>query len=213
MRPRRVDGGHGPGGVGLPRRDRCGPYPPEADAGNGVAWLHASIAHADLVGGREDVGEHENLFVGRASGNGVGGVVGDRDTAELGPGAGARVNRGPRPTPNAPAVAAFPTVPACADSARLRLSRDRARAVTRGVGPFGDGAGGPRIGGAFRGSNRGWSRRTWRSSAVVIVISAGWDRGDPALVATETARLRRNCHRLVWLNPLAGTPEIGSAHV
>jgi VWA domain containing CoxE-like protein len=25
-------------------------------------------------------------------------------------------------------------------------------------------------------------------------------------VASETARLRRNCHRLVWLNPLAGTP-------
>jgi uncharacterized protein with von Willebrand factor type A (vWA) domain len=34
----------------------------------------------------------------------------------------------------------------------------------------------------------------------------GWDRGDPMLVATETARLRRNCHRLVWLNPLAGRP-------
>jgi hypothetical protein len=40
----------------------------------------------------------------------------------------------------------------------------------------------------------------------VIVISDGWDRGDPALVAAETARLRRNCHRLIWLNPLAGTP-------
>ena len=25
-------------------------------------------------------------------------------------------------------------------------------------------------------------------------------------MAAETARLRRNCHRLVWLNPLAGTP-------
>ena len=37
-------------------------------------------------------------------------------------------------------------------------------------------------------------------------MSDGWDRGDPALVASETARLRRNCHRLVWLNPLAGTP-------
>ena len=37
-------------------------------------------------------------------------------------------------------------------------------------------------------------------------MSDGWDRGDPMLVATETARLRRNCHRLVWLNPLAGTP-------
>jgi len=37
-------------------------------------------------------------------------------------------------------------------------------------------------------------------------VSDGWDRGDPALVAAETARLRRNCHRLVWLNPLASTP-------
>jgi hypothetical protein len=41
---------------------------------------------------------------------------------------------------------------------------------------------------------------------VVIVVSDGWDRGDPALVAAETARLRRNCHRLVWLNPLASAP-------
>jgi hypothetical protein len=40
----------------------------------------------------------------------------------------------------------------------------------------------------------------------VIVVSDGWDRGDPRLVEVETARLRRNCHRLVWLNPLAGTP-------
>ena len=43
-------------------------------------------------------------------------------------------------------------------------------------------------------------------SGVVIVVSDGWDRGDPALVAAETARLRRNCHRLVWLNPLASSP-------
>ena len=41
---------------------------------------------------------------------------------------------------------------------------------------------------------------------MVIVVSDGWDRGDPALVAAETARLRRNCHRLVWLNPLASAP-------
>ena len=40
----------------------------------------------------------------------------------------------------------------------------------------------------------------------MIVVSDGWDRGDPALVAAETARLRRNCHRLVWLNPLASAP-------
>ena len=42
------------------------------------------------------------------------------------------------------------------------------------------------------------------AAAIVIVVSDGWDRGDPALVApTETARLQRNCHRLIWLNPLA----------
>jgi hypothetical protein len=38
----------------------------------------------------------------------------------------------------------------------------------------------------------------------VLVVSDGWDRGDPALVGAETARLQRSCHRLIWLNPLAG---------
>ena len=39
----------------------------------------------------------------------------------------------------------------------------------------------------------------------MIVVSDGWDRGDQELVRAETARLQRNCHRLIWLNPLAGT--------
>jgi uncharacterized protein with von Willebrand factor type A (vWA) domain len=69
-----------------------------------------------------------------------------------------------------------------------------------------DWAGGTRIGESFRDFNHRWARRTLRSSGVVIVVSDGWDRGDPALVAAETARLRRNCHRLVWLNPLASAP-------
>jgi hypothetical protein len=38
------------------------------------------------------------------------------------------------------------------------------------------------------------------------VVSDGWDRGDPDLVAVETARLQRSCHRLIWLNPLASAP-------
>ncbi len=88
---------------------------------------------------------------------------------------------------------------------RLLRDKDRDRALTRVSETVTDWAGGTRIGESFREFNRRWSRRTLRSSAVVIVISDGWDRGDPALVATETARLRRNCHRLVWLNPLAGT--------
>lgn len=89
---------------------------------------------------------------------------------------------------------------------RLLRDRDRDRALARVADAVNDWAGGTRIGESFRAFNQHWARRTLRTSGVVIVISDGWDRGDPALVAAETARLRRNCHRLVWLNPLAGTP-------
>ena len=89
---------------------------------------------------------------------------------------------------------------------RLLKDRDRDRALARVADAVNDWAGGTRIGESFRTFNQHWARRTLRTSGVVIVISDGWDRGDPALVAAETARLRRNCHRLVWLNPLAGTP-------
>jgi uncharacterized protein with von Willebrand factor type A (vWA) domain len=89
---------------------------------------------------------------------------------------------------------------------RLLRDRDRDRALAKVADSVNDWAGGTRIGESFREFNRHWARRTLRTSGVVIVVSDGWDRGDPALVATETARLRRNCHRLVWLNPLAGTP-------
>ena len=89
---------------------------------------------------------------------------------------------------------------------RLLRDRDRDRALARVADAVNDWAGGTRIGESFREFNLRWARRTLRTSGIVIVVSDGWDRGDPALVATETARLRRNCHRLVWLNPLAGTP-------
>jgi uncharacterized protein with von Willebrand factor type A (vWA) domain len=89
---------------------------------------------------------------------------------------------------------------------RLLRDRDRDRALTRVAESVNDWAGGTRIGESFREFNQRWARRSLRTSGVVIVVSDGWDRGDPALVAIETARLRRNCHRLIWLNPLAGTP-------
>jgi uncharacterized protein with von Willebrand factor type A (vWA) domain len=89
---------------------------------------------------------------------------------------------------------------------RLLRDKDRDRALARVSDAVNDWAGGTRIGESFRTFNQRWARRSLRSSGVVIVVSDGWDRGDPALVASETARLRRNCHRLVWLNPLAGTP-------
>ena len=89
---------------------------------------------------------------------------------------------------------------------RQLRDRDRDRALANVADSVQDWAGGTRIGASFREFNLRWARRTLRSSGVVIVVSDGWDRGDPALVASETARLRRNCHRLIWLNPLAGVP-------
>jgi len=53
--------------------------------------------------------------------------------------------------------------------------------------------------------NRAWARRVLRSSAIVVIVSDGWDRGNPRLVAEEMALLARRSHRLIWLNPLAGT--------
>jgi uncharacterized protein with von Willebrand factor type A (vWA) domain len=39
-----------------------------------------------------------------------------------------------------------------------------------------------------------------------VILSDGWDRGDPDVLAAEMARLRRAAHRVVWLNPLAASP-------
>jgi hypothetical protein len=82
--------------------------------------------------------------------------------------------------------------------------RDPDLAIRRVSETVSDWSGGTRIGDALRTFNLHWARRVLRTSGVVIVVSDGWDRGDPELVRAETARLQRNCHRLIWLNPLAG---------
>jgi len=41
--------------------------------------------------------------------------------------------------------------------------------------------------------------------AVVLLISDGWDRGEPEVLGQEMGRLHRSCHRLIWLNPLLGS--------
>ena len=68
-----------------------------------------------------------------------------------------------------------------------------------------DWAGGTRIGEAIKTFNYSWSRRVLGWGSVVLIISDGWDRGDPDLLGRETAKLQRSCHRLIWLNPLLGS--------
>jgi hypothetical protein len=79
------------------------------------------------------------------------------------------------------------------------------RIVSRMVRDLHDWGGGTRIGDALRTFNTTWARRVMRHGPVVLIVSDGWDRGDPALLSRELARLRRRCSRVIWLNPLLGS--------
>jgi uncharacterized protein with von Willebrand factor type A (vWA) domain len=105
------------------------------------------------------------------------------------------------------AVATHRRVEAFAFGTRLtRLTReldvrDPDRALARAADAVEDWSGGTRIGHALSVLNREYGRRLGRG-AVVVILSDGWDRGEPELLADEMARLRRSAHRVVWLNPL-----------
>lgn len=76
-----------------------------------------------------------------------------------------------------------------------------------------DWSGGTRIGESLRQLNHRWVRRTVRSGAVVLLVSDGWERGDPRVLAREMAILRRSCHRLLWIDPLAAKPGFEPATI
>ena len=67
-----------------------------------------------------------------------------------------------------------------------------------------DWSGGTRIGEAIESFNRDWARRVTHGGAICLIISDGWDTGDPELLGAEMDRLARSVHRVIWLNPLAG---------
>ncbi|MEX2314499.1 MAG: VWA domain-containing protein, partial [Thermomicrobiales bacterium] len=80
-------------------------------------------------------------------------------------------------------------------------------AITRVSREVQDWAGGTRIGESIQAFNSEYARRVLRNGAVVLIISDGWDRGDPQLLGAEMMRLQRSCYRLIWLNPLLGSPR------
>jgi uncharacterized protein with von Willebrand factor type A (vWA) domain len=84
--------------------------------------------------------------------------------------------------------------------------RDSDRALARAAAAVNDWSGGTRIGEAIAELNREHGRRIGRGS-MVILLSDGWDRGEPEQLAEEMARLARTAHRVVWLNPLAADPR------
>ena len=85
-------------------------------------------------------------------------------------------------------------------------SRDPDRALGEAADAVSDWSGGTRLGDTLGEFNELWGIRGMARGATVVILSDGWDRGSPEVMAEQMARLHRVTHRLVWVNPLKATP-------
>lgn len=85
-------------------------------------------------------------------------------------------------------------------------SRDPDRALAEASKRVHDWSGGTRLGECLRQFNDQWGVRGMARGAIVVVLSDGWDRGDPQVLAEQMRRLRRVSYHLIWVNPLKVTP-------
>jgi uncharacterized protein with von Willebrand factor type A (vWA) domain len=83
-------------------------------------------------------------------------------------------------------------------------TRDPERALARAAESVVDWAGGTLIGASLKAFNDQWGRWAFARSAVVVIVSDGWERQDPELVGREMARLARTAYAVVWVSPLKG---------
>jgi len=88
---------------------------------------------------------------------------------------------------------------------RALSSRDPDEALRAAAAAAADWSGGTRLGAGLRTFNDDWGVRGLARGAVAVILSDGWDRGDPDQLAEQMARLRRVAHRVVWVNPLKAT--------
>jgi uncharacterized protein with von Willebrand factor type A (vWA) domain len=86
-------------------------------------------------------------------------------------------------------------------------TRDPERALEAAAVTVVDWASGTLIGSSLKKFNDEWGRRAFSRGAVVVIVSDGWERQDPALVRSEMARLARCAYAVVWVNPLKGSIE------
>lgn len=85
-------------------------------------------------------------------------------------------------------------------------SKDPDRALRAAGENVRDWSGGTRLGETLRLFNNEWGVRGMARGAIVVVLSDGWDRGDPIVLAEQMERLHRVSFRIVWVNPLKVTP-------
>jgi uncharacterized protein with von Willebrand factor type A (vWA) domain len=84
--------------------------------------------------------------------------------------------------------------------------RDPDAAIADAASAVVDWSGGTRLGEGLREFNDRWGVRGMARGAIVVILSDGWDRGDPDELGAEMARLHRVAHRIVWVNPLKAAP-------
>ena len=85
-------------------------------------------------------------------------------------------------------------------------SHDVDEAVDAAAASVVDWSGGTRLGEAIGTFNDEWGQRGMSRGSIVVVLSDGWDRGDPDEMARQMERLGRTAHRVVWVNPLKASP-------
>src|SRR5690606_39998553 len=85
-------------------------------------------------------------------------------------------------------------------------SRDPDAAFERATAAVADWAGGTRLGEMIGEFNDQWGVRGMARGAVVVILSDGWDRGDPEVLGEQMGRLHRVAHKVIWVNPLKATP-------
>jgi uncharacterized protein with von Willebrand factor type A (vWA) domain len=88
---------------------------------------------------------------------------------------------------------------------RQLSDRDPDRAVAAASAAVKDWSGGTRLGESIGEFNSRWGVRGMARGAVVVVLSDGWDRGDPTVMDEQMQRLARVAHRVIWVNPLKST--------
>jgi uncharacterized protein with von Willebrand factor type A (vWA) domain len=94
----------------------------------------------------------------------------------------------------------------CTRITRELRSRDPDAALRAAASAVADWSGGTRLGDGLRRFNDRWGTRGMARGATVVILSDGWDRGDPDVLAEQVQRLQRVAHKLVWVNPLKAAP-------
>lgn len=85
--------------------------------------------------------------------------------------------------------------------------RDPDSALPTAAAAVRDWSGGTRLGEVLEEFNNHWGARGMARGSIVVILSDGWDRGDPDVLGTQMARLHRQARRVIWVNPLKASPE------